>query len=128
VSPADIGAPTLFDEPPRPKLTEKQAFGLEHVRQFEEGVTADELGALLHERRRVHAAGERCDWCASEGRSILEPLRRKGLLIRRRTGLWQITRVGRGVRVDTERTPPPSRPSQQQSAYDPASAPWPTGF
>ncbi|MDQ5821308.1 MAG: hypothetical protein M3540_07710 [Actinomycetota bacterium] len=82
----------LFDPGPpnvAVTLTDRQAFVLEQVRRTEGGLTADEAGALLHERRGKHDAGVRCEWCAVEGRGALNELRRKGLVVRRRSGHWQ---------------------------------------
>jgi hypothetical protein len=59
--------PSLFDPGP-PKLTDRQAFLLERVRLSEDGLAADEAGALLHERRGKHDAGVRCEWCSTEGK------------------------------------------------------------
>jgi hypothetical protein len=43
----------------------------------EQGVrfTADEAGALLHERRGKHGRDERCEWCARDGADVLDRLR-----------------------------------------------------
>jgi hypothetical protein len=85
-----VNEPTLFPLPPADgNLTERQSFALDKLRaQLPDGLTADELGALLCERRGKHDAGIRCTWCASAGREVLSALRDRGLVRRRRGGLW----------------------------------------
>lgn len=48
----------------------------------------DEAGAVAHELRRgrPHGRDVRCEWCASDGRDVLEALAVKGLARRRRVG------------------------------------------
>ena len=95
-----------------------------------DGIDAAEAGALLHADRGKHSTGERCQWCAQEGRDVLSSLRSRGLVIRRRSGLWQL-RSGRGVgdsAVTGSASPyhvvrgDPVRPG---SSYDPTTSPWP---
>lgn len=55
------------------KLTPNQQLAWDYVRE-RDGVTADEVGALIHsqpDRRRSHGVDERCDWCARDGRQVL---------------------------------------------------------
>jgi hypothetical protein len=73
-------------------LTERQQHALEQIEAADGGLASDELGAVLHERRGKHDRGVRCDWCATEGRSVGVELRRKGLAVRRRSGMWQSLR------------------------------------
>jgi hypothetical protein len=82
--------PTLFPLAPIPvTLTERQAFVFAELRKHEDGLAADEVGALLCERNGRHDAGTRCDWCSSNGTGVLKALRKKGGLVRRkRGGLW----------------------------------------
>ena len=82
--------PSLFVLPAAPILTERQALALKLVTDFG-GLDAAELGAHLHARRGTHEAGGRCAYCGTEGRSVLSALRKKGLVVRRKTGSWQPT-------------------------------------
>jgi hypothetical protein len=83
-----MSAQPLF-EPPPPILPERQAFVMEQLHAHaEDGLAADEVGAMLHARRDKHDAGVRCQWCSSEGQSVLRALRKKGLVRRKRGGLW----------------------------------------
>lgn len=68
----------LFDIEPEPRpLTDRQQwiFGL-IVDVGAEGITADELGALMHARHGKHPAGERCQFCGSAG---LQALRERAI-------------------------------------------------
>jgi hypothetical protein len=96
-------------------LTERQQFVLERIEAVEGGLAVDEVGSLLHERSGKHSAGLRCDYCGSDGRSVLAALRRKGLLVRRRKGLWQSKRPlgGRGQDGIAQ------DPVEADAAYDP---------
>lgn len=67
----------LLDEPPR--LTARQQACVDYLAAHD-GVPADEVGALLHERRGKHLAGERCEWCHTEGRSVLRAKAVRGLV------------------------------------------------
>lgn len=52
-----------------------------------EGLTADEAGALAHsfkDSRWAHSAGERCQFCGRDGLAILKALETKGLAYYRR--------------------------------------------
>jgi hypothetical protein len=90
-------APTLFEPPAADgNLTYRQALVLDLVRSWPEGVRADEASAAWHERRGVHSTDTRCLYCASDGRSVLFALRRRGLVVRRRSGMW--TQPGRRER------------------------------
>jgi hypothetical protein len=80
---------SLFDPGP-PKLTDRQQHLYDAVRSSEDGLTADEAGAVLHEARalRPHSRDARCAYCTLDGRSVLAALRRKGLVTRKRSGQW----------------------------------------
>ena len=78
----------LFEQPqpvtpPKP-LTEKQQRGYNLAKTTPGGITADELGAIEHERRGKHHRDQRCDWCASEGKGVLESVAVRPLLVRQR--------------------------------------------
>jgi hypothetical protein len=84
--------PTLFEPPPATgTLTPRQKFVwdelLAHAAQGD-GLTADEVGALLCERAGRHDSGSRCDWDAVNGRSVLRALRKKGLAKSKRSVGW----------------------------------------
>jgi hypothetical protein len=80
--------PNLLGETPPPKLGVAQTFLLDQV-TARGGLTADEAGALLCERRGHHPADSRCRFCVQNGRQVLGSLRAKGLLTRKRgSGLW----------------------------------------
>lgn len=88
-------AQPLF-EPPEPvvNLTDRQQFVLDALRRHQEdGLSSDEVGALLCERKGRHDAGVRCDWDSSNGHSVLNALRKKGLARRRRGGTWVALRA-----------------------------------
>ena len=48
------------------------------------GITATEAGLLLH----AHPDGRPCVWCKGRGREVLEALKRRGLVRRRKTGVY----------------------------------------
>ena len=82
--------PTLFGEAPAgTRLGRSQQLVLDAVTQAgPDGLTADEAGALVHEQRDHHAYGERCTWCARDGRQVLASLRKRGLVKKRKRGGW----------------------------------------
>lgn len=103
--------PTLFAPPPADgDLTERQRFALNLVRRTAGGVTDEEIGAHLHARRGRHISTDVCRWCSDEGRGVLEALRKRGLVTRRRTGVWQ------------------AHHDQARDGTDPSSAEFPAGF
>lgn len=81
----------LFDVPP--KLTYFQYLALVYIRG--DGATALDVGVYLHLSREprckwcVLAGDTGCQYAESTGRQTLKALSKKGLAIRRRTGLWQ---------------------------------------
>jgi hypothetical protein len=106
--------PTLFQPPPPTgNLTPRQAFVFDQLQAHTaqgDGLTADEVGALLCERAGRHDSGTRCDFDARNGMGVLRSLRKKNLAKRRRAGGW--------VALGVERTDSPS----------PESDPFPEGF
>lgn len=84
--------PTLFTPPPATgNLSDRQRFVFESLQASTaqgDGLTADEVGALLCERAGRHDSGERCDWDATNGRSVLKALRKKGLAKNSRARGW----------------------------------------
>lgn len=90
----------LFEPPePLPVLTEKQVRGYMLAQSTPGGITADELGAIEHERRGRHHRDSRCEWCAAEGKSVLESVALKPLLVRRRELGRYVPRDGSGTPV-----------------------------
>jgi hypothetical protein len=77
------------------KLGERQQLVLDALR--ENPLTDDEAGALVHEARGKHGRDERCGWDAQEGRSVLASLRGRGLVVRKRSGYWELKRGGRSA-------------------------------
>lgn len=81
----------LFDLPPR--LTGNQALAYAYISG--DGATALDVGVHLHMSRQprcrwcVLAGPSGCEYAAQTGRQTLTALSKKGLAIRRRTGLWQ---------------------------------------
>ena len=107
--------PTLFTPPPATGgLTDRQETALAHVRATPRGATDEDVGAALHavRERRPHPAHDPCEWCATDGRSVLEALRRRDLVVRRRSGNWQ---------AETGQTP-------AAGSIDPDSAEFPEGY
>jgi hypothetical protein len=51
---------------------------LEELRRQEDGLDADEVGALLCERNGRHDRGVRCAYDSSNGQGVLKALRKKG--------------------------------------------------
>lgn len=103
-------------EPPEPKLTDRQQFALELVKGAGvDGIHADEVGAAWCARRDKHPASSRCRWCGSNGKDVLEELKRKDLVryVRGRgpvVGFWRVVgaaepRPARGMLGDEEPIP-----------------------
>jgi len=81
-------------EPPKPvsplrPLTERQQTIYQLVCSIPGGISADELGALLHERRGSHNAGERCEHCAIDGKRALRERGIRQRVIRRTGSLYE---------------------------------------
>lgn len=83
---------TLLGEVRETTLTERQEFALRAIEAEDGGLASDELVAVMHERRGKHDRGVRCSWCSTEGKGVAGELRKKGLAVRRRSGLWQSLR------------------------------------
>ena len=81
---------SLFGEAPSgTRLGRSQQLVLTAVQNAgQDGLTADEAGALVHEQRGHHDHGVRCDYCASDGRQVLASLRKRSLVKSRRGGSW----------------------------------------
>lgn len=86
--------PTLFTPPaPTGDLTERQRFVYDQLLAHSvqgDGLTADEVGALLCERAGRHDAGTRCQWDTTNGQGVLKALRKKGLARKPRGSGWRV--------------------------------------
>lgn len=94
------------------KLTDRQQHALDHLTANPAGVRSSDLGAYLHQALGIRCSCSetvRCRWSMSEGERVGKQLRQRGLAIKRKSGLWQLTR-------------PPV------TGYDPKTADWPEGF
>lgn len=105
--PAQLTITGEFEEP-AVRLTDRQEFARAAIERLGP-IAADELGALLHERRGRHGAEERCRWCCQEGKTAGRELRAKGLVTLRRGEGW----VLRGAQTAA---------GARDGAYDPATA------
>ena len=86
----------LFDPGPADGgLTAYQSLVYESVGV--EGITASRAGALIHSHRAIHPATDLCQWCRGDGNGVLQALRKRGLVKRRRTGTWQLVRQKPGL-------------------------------
>lgn len=84
-----MNEPTLFSVEPVVEVTVRQQFVLDALGALpNEGLRADEVGAMLCARRGRHSAGTRCEYDSSNGTGVLKALKKKGLVRRRRDGSW----------------------------------------
>jgi hypothetical protein len=73
-----------------PRLTPRQARVWALVCKAPGGLTATEVGQLLHCDKEKHHADFTCQWCEAEGLSVLRSKALRPLVIRRRaTGRWE---------------------------------------
>ncbi len=101
---------TLFTPPPADgNLTERQALVLRAARE-QGGLRDVDAGSLLH--RSKHAGDDYCAFCRMDGLRVLTALRTRGLLVRRKSGLWE----------------PKGAHAGSEGGYDPATAAFPEGF
>lgn len=78
-------------------LSEKQQRGYDLARDTPGGITADELGALEHERKGKHHRDQRCTFCTDEGRGVLESKAVGPMVVRRRASGRYEPRDGSGT-------------------------------
>jgi hypothetical protein len=80
-------------ETPAPNLTARQAFALHELENAgTDGLTTDELGALLCQRNGKHDAGTRCRFDGKNGRALLLRLRELELArYRAKAKVWTVT-------------------------------------
>lgn len=86
-----LGGPRTISRDGRP-LTRRQELVLDLLREHPDGRDAAEIGAWLHAHRarRPHGVDDRCLYCASDAVGVLRSAGLRPLLIRRRTGMWQL--------------------------------------
>jgi hypothetical protein len=85
----DPGQLALLGLPdPVRKLTDRQQHVLDALtRAGQDGLDADQAGALLCERKGIHGREQRCQFDGRNGKQVLEALKAKGLArYRRRRG------------------------------------------
>jgi len=69
----------------RDPLGPRQRLILNHLHRIHpDPLTADEAGALIHERNGQHTASARCQWCGRDGRQVLRSKALRQHVIRRR--------------------------------------------
>lgn len=72
--------PDLFgDELADPSLGENQRAVLRAWNEYGP-LTDDEAGAAVHARQGKHGSDTRCGYCVSDGRPVIQSLRRRGLV------------------------------------------------
>lgn len=84
-------------------LTAKQQRAYDLAKNTPGGITADELGAVFHADRGRHHPDSRCEFCASEGKGVLESKAVGPLVVRRRASGRYEPRDGSGTSVVPER-------------------------
>jgi len=100
-------------EPPAPKLTYRQATILTALQNAgQDGLDADQAGALWHHAKRYHGPDQRCTYCAQTGKGILDSLKAKDLAYYRRAnrakslpGIWLATDLPTDPTDDTALLP-----------------------
>ena len=86
---------TLFDPGEAPgAMTANQTLIWQHVQESgpQGGLTPTQAGRLLHAKLGHHHEDETCGFCRSTGRAVLDNLRDRQLVKRRRTGVYQVAR------------------------------------
>lgn len=83
---------TLFPLPPATgNLKPRQQLAHDLLAQHPAGLTATTIGQRIHQRNRCRYCFERpCKYAQESGKTTLGQLRKRGLVIRRRTGRWQL--------------------------------------
>lgn len=104
--------PALFTVPEEPKLTVDQQLVWDSLQAHADGLSADEVGAIVHASHGKHVAVDRCEWCGQRGLQLLRSKALAPLVIRRKkTGLYE------------PRNPDPRRAgSPPPGSIDPATA------
>jgi hypothetical protein len=89
-----------------PKLTPRQQAVHQALQAAgQDGLHADEAGAVAHEQKEgrwAHSRDERCQWCGKDGKQILHALRAKGLArYRSKLKAWQASTIESEPVVET---------------------------
>ena len=83
----------LFDPGPgEANLSANQQIVWEAVKESEGGITPTAAGRAIHASTGAHAEDVTCQFCRSTGRAVLDNLRDRQLVKRRRTGVYQVAR------------------------------------
>jgi hypothetical protein len=79
------------DQPlaPMRALTARQAAIFQLICESPQGLTAPELGQLLHAQSRRHHADDVCEWCGQDGQRALREKAIRQRVIRRATGIYE---------------------------------------
>lgn len=71
-------------------LSPRQQAALEILRQSEDGLTAHDLGVLVHEHFGVHHDGRpQCDYCSRTGSELAKSLKRAGHVTQHRASVYR---------------------------------------
>lgn len=113
-----MNEPTLFTPPPADgNLTHRQAFALGLLEQQPAGLRATDVGVAVHQEFSNPcscSATSACKWSMATGLEVLRALKKRGLVVQRKSGLWQHHRSA---------ADPGSRSDRRSgSGYDPATA------
>lgn len=97
----------LFDVPASHHLTDRQQAVLNALRRAgQDGLHADECGAIAHELKQgrwAHTRDERCQFCGQDGMQILRRLRELGLVrYRAKLKAWVAVGIPESIRNDPE--------------------------
>jgi hypothetical protein len=86
---------TLFDPGEATgAMTDNQQLIWKHVQDSgpQGGLTPTQAGRILHADKGTHPENETCVWCRSAGKGVLENLKARRLVRRRRSGVYQAVR------------------------------------
>lgn len=73
-------------------MTAHQQTVWQAVKESEGGITPTEAGRRIHASTGAHTEDVSCQFCRSTGRAVLDNLRDRQLVKRRRTGIYQVAR------------------------------------
>lgn len=97
----------LFEMAAEPRLTPDQQLALDAIRDAKDGLDAGEIGALCHAAHGRHAPGNRCTWCRDRGLQLLRSKALKPLVVRRKSGLYQLRDQKPSGGIDPKTSPIP---------------------
>lgn len=87
--------PRLFDPGEATgAMTAHQALIWKHIQESgsQGGLTPTQAGRIIHADKGAHPEDDTCIWCRSAGKGVLENLKARQLVRRRKTGIYQPTR------------------------------------